>query len=104
MKFRVRNEKVGFVGSEWFLKSDGVLCEKRQIVEYLFVEKKLKPEFLVGKDSLGNDVYENDVLMSETTTYTAGFNMDMGAYLEWENGSRIPFKQCVEKLVLRERA
>lgn len=61
-----------------------------------------KIEILIGKDSIGNDVYENDTLMSETTTYRVGFNMDMGAYLEVEDGSKIPFKQCKEKLVLRE--
>lgn len=103
MKFRVRgrNNRLLFPKNFALAPSGEIVAKGGLFGGYTKISAK--PEFLIGKDSLGNDVYENDTLMSETTTYTAGFNMDMGAYLEWENGSRIPFKQCVEKLVLRER-
>lgn len=103
MKFRVR----GFKGNT--LCKESVFLGQNSKVYYCgglvgFEEVKgAKIELLIGKDSLGNDVYENDTLLSEKSIYTAGFNMDMGAYLESELGGKIPFKQCVEKLVLREK-
>lgn len=102
MKFRISSKEGNLLSPEnVFLAQNGIAyCEGLVGFEEV---KGAKIELLIGKDSLGNDVFENDTLMSEYTTYKAGFSLDIGAYLECENGSRIPFKQCVEKLVLRER-
>lgn len=97
MRYRARALN-GIVKKTTYLTQDGVIFRDGLVG---LERKNFKVEFLVGKDSLGNDVYENDVLVGDYSTYTAGFDLDFGAYLESKNGGKIPFKQCVEKLVLR---
>lgn len=102
MKFRVR----GFKGNT--LCKESVFLGQNSKVYYCgglvgFEEVKgAKIELLIGKDSLGNDVYENDILLSEYSVYTAGFDLEMGAVLISKNGGITPFKHSVEKLVVKE--
>lgn len=99
MKFRIRNSK-GVLVTDAFVAPNG-----KAYVEGFMGMSELKDasvELLVGKDNLGKNVYESDILLSEYSVYTAGFDLDMGAVLILENGSKIPFKQCCEKLVLKE--
>ena len=52
--------------------------------------KGAKPEFLVGYDADGREVFEGDVLVDAYSSYIAGLDLDMGAVLS----GKIPFKQC----------
>lgn len=101
MKFRVRGKDGNLLSLEnMFLAQSGlVYCEG--LVGFGEI-RGAKPEFLVGVDSLGNDVYENDILLSEYSVYTASLDLDMGAVLLYNESGKIPFKQCAEKLVLKE--
>lgn len=101
MKFRIRSKEGDLLSPEnVFLAQNGkAYCEGLLGFEEI---KGAKPEFLVGVDSLGNDVYENDTLLSEYSVYTAGFDLDIGAVLLYNGSGKIPFKQCAEKLVLKE--
>lgn len=101
MKFRFRSKEGDLLSPEnVFLAQNGkAYCEGLIGFEEI---KGAKPEFLVGVDSLGNDVYENDILLSEYSVYTAGFDLEMGAVLISKNGGKTPFKHAVEKIVLKE--
>lgn len=102
MKFRVRlkNREIYplndvFLGEDGKIYSEGIcgICKM----------EGAKAEFLVGQDSNGASVFENDVLISKDypkIEYIAGFDLDIGAYLQ-DRGSKIPFKQAVFGLVKR---
>lgn len=106
MKFRVRNIRGEIEKkNDFFLRDDGVVFfEGENMFGGIspYEGKRDCVEFLIGKDSLGNDVYENDILLSEYSVYTAGFDLEMGAVLISKNGGKTPFKHSVEKLVVKE--
>lgn len=99
MKFRIRDKKGDLLDPQWHLLGGNGKVYRDNTWNFERVDG-VGVELLVGKDSEGNDFYENDILMGEYSSYRVGFDMEMGAYLECKNGSKIPLKQCVEKLVL----
>lgn len=101
MEFRVRNKEGELLSPHGlFLSHNGKIYS-----EGLFGIEELKGakiEYKIGTDVLGNSIFENDILLSQYSVYTAGFDLEMGAVLISENGGKIPFKHSVEKLVLKE--
>lgn len=93
MKFRIRSKEGDLLSSEnVFLAQNGkVYCEGLLGFEEV---KGAKPEFLVGYDANGREVFEGDVLVDAYSSYLAGLDLDMGAVLIYHNSGKIPFKQC----------
>lgn len=93
MKYRVRGKDGNLLSLEnVFLAQNGKVYREG----FLGFEevKGAKPEFLVGYDADGREVFEGDVLVDAYSSYIAGLDLDMGAVLIYQNSGKIPFKQC----------